>query len=168
MFNKVLNILDSVIKNSLMVLMAAIVLTVVWQVLSRYLLQSPSSGSEELARFCLIWIGMLGAVYCYRVKAHLGLDILVNKLENKQQKKVQLICQLLVIYFSVSVLIIGGFELVSLTLQPVQISPALAIKVAYVYSIVPISGVLMTVYALGEVVGLISKKTVYSEANDGV
>ena len=78
--------LDYFIEKLLPLLMLAIVLIVCWQVLSRYLLHSPSSISEEIARFLLIWISLIGAVYCYRTKAHLGLDILTNKLAEKQQK----------------------------------------------------------------------------------
>ncbi len=62
-----------------MLAMAAIVLVVTWQVFSRFIIQSPSSFTEELSRFLLIWIGILGAAYAYKTKAHLGLDLFVEK-----------------------------------------------------------------------------------------
>ena len=60
--------------------MIAIVTVVCWQVFSRFILRAPSSYTEELARFLLIWIGVLGASYAYRTKAHLGLDLFYQKM----------------------------------------------------------------------------------------
>lgn len=131
-------------------MMSLIILSVLWQVLSRYLLQTPSSGSEELARFLLIWISLIGAVYSYRVKLHLGLDVLVNKLPHNQQVATQLFCHVAILFFSLAVLVFGGVKLVLLTFNPVQISPALGFHMGYVYLVLPLSGVLMTLYAVNE------------------
>lgn len=144
--------LDSVLKVSIILMMAGIILAVLWQVVSRYLLQSPSSGSEELARFLLIWIAMIGAVWAYRNHAHLGLDILVNRMRPKYRRATMLFCHLVVLVFSASVLVYGGAHLVALTFSPVQLSPALGIRIGYVYAVLPLSGVLMSVYAVRELV----------------
>ncbi|WP_258872131.1 TRAP transporter small permease [Thalassotalea euphylliae] len=153
--NKILQSLDWIITRTLMVLMLAIVLTVTWQVLSRYILQSPSSGSEELARFLLIWIGMLGAVYCYRNRAHLGLNILTNKMTAQGQLVAALVSHAMVFFFAVTTLIMGGFNLIDMAMSPVQTSAALGIKVAHVYAIVPLSGILFCVYDIAEIAELL-------------
>lgn len=147
--------LDWVITRSLIVLMALIVLTVCWQVMSRYLLQSPSSGSEELARFLLIWIGLLGAVYCYRTKAHLGVNILTNKMAPSQQLVAALLTHVIVQIFAISTLVIGGYNLVNMALEPVQISAALGLKVAYVYAVLPLSGILFCLYGAVAIVEIL-------------
>ena len=41
-------------------LLTVMVATVAWQVTSRYVFNSPSIYTDELARFLLMWIGMLG------------------------------------------------------------------------------------------------------------
>jgi TRAP-type C4-dicarboxylate transport system permease small subunit len=50
--------------------------------------------------------------------------------------------------FACLILIWGGAQLVKATLATNQYSPALGIKMGYVYLILPISGVLMTIYSL--------------------
>jgi TRAP-type C4-dicarboxylate transport system permease small subunit len=145
--NKLVTKLDYFIEKLLMLLMLAIVLIVTWQVLSRYLLHSPSSVSEEIARFLLIWISLIGAVYCYRTKAHLGLDIITNKLAEKQQKIAAIFTHVMVFLFSALVLVVGGIRLVTLAFEPIQRSPALDVPMGYIYSVLPLSGLLLCLYA---------------------
>ena len=60
------------------VLMSVMVIDVSWQVASRFVFRAPSSFTEELAGFLLIWIGLLGAAYGFPTRAHLGIDLLVT------------------------------------------------------------------------------------------
>ncbi|MCJ8296846.1 MAG: TRAP transporter small permease [Colwellia sp.] len=145
--NKFVAKLDYLIEKLLILLMLSIVLMVSWQVLSRYLLHSPSSVSEEVARFLLIWISLIGAVYCYRTKAHLGLDIITNKLAAQQQKIAATFSHVMVFLFSVLVLVIGGIRLVILAFEPIQRSPALDVPMGYIYCVLPLSGLLLCLYA---------------------
>ena len=92
--------LDKVFRIFLASLMALMVLCVTWQIVSRYVLSDPSQWTEELARFLLIWIGLLGGAYAYHVKMHLGLDLLSNKLSGARQKIHALFVHSLVIVFS--------------------------------------------------------------------
>jgi TRAP-type C4-dicarboxylate transport system permease small subunit len=148
--NKIIQIIDKTLAFSLMFLMTAIVLSVLWQVLSRYLLQSPSSGSEEIARFLLIWISLFGAAYSYRIKLHLGLDIVVKRMPPTKQVLATIFCHLAVLVFSTLVMILGGYYLVNLTFNPVQISPALGLQVGYVYMALPLTGILICIYAIND------------------
>jgi len=71
--------LDVILRWALVVLAVFMVLTVTWQVFSRYVLQAPSSLTEEIARFQLIWLGLLGAVYTFRNRMHMmGVPIAVS------------------------------------------------------------------------------------------
>ena len=112
---KITNILDTVLKNILIILMVALVSAVSWQVISRYGFTSPSSWTEEVARFLLIWIGVLGAAWAVRTGVHLGLDVLPRKLTGTSATALKLFTLLVVVGFSVAVLIIGGGSLVALT-----------------------------------------------------
>jgi len=48
--------------------------------------------TEELARFLLIWVGMLGAVYAYRTNSHLGLKFgILDKNVMLYQKEMTLV-----------------------------------------------------------------------------
>jgi TRAP-type C4-dicarboxylate transport system permease small subunit len=146
--------LDKILATALTLVMAAILLVVSWQVISRYLLKDPSSVTEELARFLLIWIGMLGAVYAYRTNSHLGLNLLLEKISVGAKRLVLILIQLLVIGFSATVLVFGGSELMQLSLELQQISAALSINMGLVYAVLPISGVLLIIYSIANLLAL--------------
>jgi TRAP-type C4-dicarboxylate transport system permease small subunit len=146
--HKLICILDLVLKKVLIALMVALVAAVSWQVISRYVFASPSSWTEEVARFLLIWIGVLGAAYAFRTGVHLGLDILPKKLTGGSAKVLKLFTLLVVMAFAVSVLVIGGGSLVSLTWELRQYSAVLGLPIAFVYSVIPTAGALICVYAI--------------------
>ena len=82
--------LDAVLTRALIVLMLLLVGSVLWQVISRYVFASPSSWTEEIARFLLIWISLLGAAYAFRSGMHLALDVLPKKLQGKSVRVLKL------------------------------------------------------------------------------
>ena len=139
--------LDHVLRWALIALASFMILVVTWQVISRYVLRAPSSLTEEIARFGLIWLGLLGSVYTFRNRMHVGIDILVSPLKGKKRLLAEMFSLIACALFAVLVLIYGGWQLVQLTWQLDQTSAAMGVKMAYVYSIIPISGILMLVYA---------------------
>jgi TRAP-type C4-dicarboxylate transport system permease small subunit len=146
--DRVVRILDVVLKNVLIVLMAALVAAVSWQVISRYVFSSPSSWTEEVARFLMIWVGLLGAAYAFRTRVHLGLDLLPKKLTGQSANALKLFTLGVVVLFSVTVLVVGGGNLVALTWELKQYSAVLGLPIAFVYSVIPTAGLLICVYAV--------------------
>jgi len=145
---KITKQIDKILANFLIVLMALMVLTVTWQVVTRFILHDPSSYTEELARFLLIWIGLLGAAYALRTKAHLGIDILTYHLTGIRKKITDVTVYIIIILFSILIMVIGGARLVELTITLNQISASMGIKMGYIYSVIPISGLLMVYYSI--------------------
>lgn len=128
--------------------MAVMVLDVTWQVFTRFLLKNPSGFTEELAGFLLIWIGLLGASYAYRIKAHLGIDILTSKLTGTKKISSEIIVSVIVFLFALFILVIGGLRLVNIVFTLRQISPSIGIPMGYVYSVLPITGILFIYYSI--------------------
>jgi TRAP-type C4-dicarboxylate transport system permease small subunit len=147
----------SVLKFLVIFLSAAIVIVVTVQVFSRFVLQAPSSITEELSRFLLIWIGLLGGAYGYHSNAHLGLDIITNRLHGLLRYRVSIISHFIIMTFAIAVMVTGGISLVLLTFEPPQISAALEIKMGYIYSVVPISGMLIVYISLIKILELFSQ-----------
>jgi TRAP-type C4-dicarboxylate transport system permease small subunit len=156
---RVVDIIDVVLKNVLIVLMVAMVAAVSWQVISRYVFSSPSSWTEEIARFLMIWIGVLGAAYAFRTGVHLGLDILPKKLTGRSAELLKQFTVFVVILFAVTVLVIGGGSLVSLTWELRQYSAVLGLPIALVYSVIPTAGVLICIYAIAVSTGAITSES---------
>lgn len=140
--------LDNVIATMLVILMALMVLNVTWQVTSRYIFKDPSSFTDELSRYMLIWVGMLGAAYVAGKNEHLAIDIILTSLREKTQKKVLVLVSVLVMTFALTVMVIGGSNLVYITFILGQKSATLQIPLAYVYGIIPFSGLLVAYYQI--------------------
>ncbi|MDG2375639.1 MAG: TRAP transporter small permease [Woeseiaceae bacterium] len=146
--HRITRALDNVLNNILITLMIALVAAVSWQVISRYVFASPSSWTEEAARFLMIWVGLLGAAYAFRTGVHLGFDLLPQKLSGQSAKTLKLLTLVAVILFSLTVLIIGGSNLVVLTWELKQHSAVLGLPIAWVYAVIPAAGTLICVYAI--------------------
>ncbi|MBN2416264.1 TRAP transporter small permease [bacterium] len=149
---KVTQTVSWILAKMLIVLMAVIVLDVTWQVFTRLVLKNPSSFTEELAGFLLIWIGVLGAAYALHTRAHLGIDILSHRLQGVGRDMLDAAVHIIVLLFALAVMVAGGMRLVLLTLKLNQISPALGIKMGYVYTVLPLSGLLMMLFSLDAVI----------------
>lgn len=132
----------------LMLLMGVMVLDVTWQVVSRFLLGAPSSYTEELAGFLLIWIGVLGAAYGFRTRSHLGIDLLVLRLRGGARRTAVIAAHVLVTAFALSVMVIGGFLLVRLAFELNQISAAMGVQMGFVYLALPLAGILVIVFSV--------------------
>ena len=144
----IVDIIDICLRWILVALAIFMVITVTWQVFSRYALRAPSSLTEEIARFQLIWLGLLGAVYTFRNRMHVGIDIFVSSLTGKKRLAAELVSLIAVLIFAAIILVYGGGRLVQLTHELNQTSAALGVKMSYIYSVIPVSGVLIGLYAL--------------------
>jgi TRAP-type C4-dicarboxylate transport system permease small subunit len=133
---------DRALEVTLAAVMAAMVLAVLWQVATRYLLRDPSSVTEELARFGLVWLGLLGASYGFGQRAHLAIELI------PRTRLLELIVAASVAAFAILVLVVGGLRLVYATLALGQTSAALQIERGYVYLALPLSGALILFYTL--------------------
>lgn len=156
--DKLTALISRVLSIILIILMSVIVLDVTWQVVTRFILRNPSSFTEELAGFLLIWIGLLGASYALYTRAHLGIDILTARTTGARKNFVEILIFSVVSLFALSVLVLGGLRLVNLTFTLNQISPAMGIPMGYVYLVLPITGILMIYFSISFIVTIVLKK----------
>ena len=158
--NKILTMrkkIDKTLEYSLVAILAILVLDVLWQVASRYLLTSPSTFTDELASFLLIWVALLGAAYVTGQKQHLAIELIMNKVNPRKANVLRIIIQIAVIVFSLFVMIIGGGWLIYTRFYLGQVSAALQMPLGYVYMVLPISGVFIIYYSVVNVIELKDK-----------
>lgn len=125
-----------------------LVACVTWQVLSRYAMSSPSTVTDELARFMFMWIGLLGAAQAAALKQHLAIDLMAMKLKGMPKKILSVGIESCVIIFATIVMIWGGWSLTAKTFANNQVTPALQIPMGYIYMVVPIAGALLVFFAI--------------------
>jgi len=140
--------LDKILETVLVFIMAVMVINVLWQVGSRFILQSPSSFTDELARYLLIWLSILGASYVTGKRMHLSIDLLSQKLNPENRKKHNTIIYSIVAIFAFLAMVIGGSNLVYIVSSLGQTSPALEIPLSAVYIVLPIGGIIIIYYSI--------------------
>jgi TRAP-type C4-dicarboxylate transport system permease small subunit len=128
---------------------AALVLVVLWGVISRYLPGvRPSAWTEELAIYLLVWLTLLGAAVGFRSHAHLGVDYFVRKLDPRAAKIAVIFGELVIFAFAAFALAYGGWLLVQETLSTHQTTPVLGLPVGWFYLAAPISGFFICAFTL--------------------
>lgn len=139
-------IIDKIIEVMCTAIMGYMVLAVCWQVITRFVLKNPSTVTEEILRYLLVWTTMVGGAYAYGRRKHLSINMLAKKLPARGQKVLDIFVQAVVIAFCVIVMIIGDLRLVETTFN--QISSALHLPMPYVYASILVGGVLIIFYAI--------------------
>lgn len=143
-FNKV----NKLLEWFLITIFALLVLDVLFQVFSRYILGTSFTWTEEFARFSLIWMTILGAAYLNAKKEHLSMDFLYEKFSVTNKRKASILIELFIFLFAAVVMVLGGLNLVYTTLHLEQLSGTLRIPLGYVYAIMPISGLLIMSFSV--------------------
>lgn len=158
--------LAKLLEGLLILAMALLVFDVLWGVVSRglgqlkaelgpwagawlaFLPNGQSSWTEELARFLLIWVALLGSALAFERRAHLGVDYFVSKFHPTARRVLAVVSHLLVLAFAAGVLVKGGWMLVSTTFESGQVTPALGLKKWMVYAVVPVTGGFVILFTL--------------------
>ncbi len=124
--------IDEILGGALAIIMGIMVINVLWQVFTRFVVGIPSSFTDELARYLMIWIGVLGAAYISGRKMHVAIDLLPTKLNKEGQLKLKTFINITIILFCFFALVGGGLRLVYITFSLEQYSPALQIPLSVV------------------------------------
>lgn len=147
--------LDTVLKWTSIVLFAALVVIVVWQVVSRTL-GSASSWSEEAARYTFVWLGFFASALVFSEKGHIAVDFLVRKQPLKGQLVTAVIAQLSILTLGLVVLVWGGIR-ASAGAWNQQLS-SLPGTMGGMYTVMPITGVIIAFYAIYHLIELLQGK----------
>lgn len=147
------NWVDRLLSGVVVGLLTAICITLMLQVVMRYVFNSPLAWSEELARYLFIWLTFLGAALAYRLRAHIAVDILAEYLDRRvgvvPARVLRGAIRGVVLLFLIA-LLVGGVTLVQETTG--QITPGLRISMAWVYLAIPVGCLIMILSAVGEAV----------------
>lgn len=154
-FRKVRDALVKILEWTIILMMLSLILDVLWQVLSRYVMRTPSEWADELAVFLLVWTGLLGGAVAYARRAHLGLDYFVQKLPPSGQRGAALASSVAVALFALLGMMVGGLQIVHLNVLTGQRSAALGMPVLWLYFSVPVSGLFIFIFALEEIADLL-------------
>ncbi|NIJ46247.1 TRAP-type C4-dicarboxylate transport system permease small subunit [Wenyingzhuangia heitensis] len=143
--------IKKVLELLLIVIFIVLVVDVVWQVIARY--AKISSGfTEELSRFLLIWLAVIATAYSRSYKGQMAIDYFYEKFSIKGKYILSLFIELSIMSFALAVMVFGGINLVNITLKLGQLSPSLGVPIGYVYSIVPVCGIIILFFSLYHII----------------
>lgn len=132
--------------------LAMVVLTC-WQVFTRYILQNPSSWSEELVSYLFAWASLFGAALVTGERGHMNIPILVDKMNRNIQKALAVFSEIIAGVFAVVILIFGGTQIFSLAMG--QMTSSLGVAVGVFYIMLPVCGVLNICYVVLNIIDII-------------
>ena len=143
--------------------MGVLVVVVMIQIFAR-VFELDCGWTEEVATYLLIWAGLLGASVGFARNSHLGIDYLVDKTGKSSRRLIDVMVQLIVIFFAVYPMIWGGGKVVADTLMRGQVSTALQVPMGYIYLAIPISGAFIALFAIEKLVVLLAQNSQKEEA----
>lgn len=148
--------LDRILRSICVVLFAALVILVVWQVFTRLVLNDPSPWTEEASRYVFVWASMIGISIAVGEKADVVMDFLVEKLPRQLQRTADILAYLATLTFAVYVLIYGGLKQSALAWT--QTNPLLPFTQGQLYLALPIAGFLLAFYLTLHIIHALSPK----------
>ncbi len=154
-FRKAGMVLDWIFMTISLMLLCVIIVSSCLQVYTRYVMGSAVTGTEELGRYCFIWMSMFGGSICVGKWLHPSISILTDALGARMKRWSDLLLNLLVIIVA-AVLVVKGMEMVSVTTR--QLSSVMRIPMSLVYLSVPLGGVGMSFHALNRILDAIQRR----------
>ena len=150
LFDRILEEIEQrVIIPLLAFLLAFITIGVFVQVVMRYVFSMSFLWGEELSLFAFIWSVFLGAAVGVRRRIHLGFDFLPELLSGRWADAQRLLIDLSILTVAV-LLLVEGWVFSQLSVR--RLSPALGISLFVPTLVIPISGGLMVLIVLRDLV----------------
>lgn len=156
------NIINTVVSNVGMILFIVLIIACVGQVLFRFALNHSLSWTEELARYCFVWMHMLGASLLIETRGHATVTVMLDALHGMARKTFDLVIEI-VILFNGSVMLYSGVLLAYRS--RFNMSTAMSIPMWVINVSVAVGGILLVIQSLVQIVVTLHGK--YDETKGG-
>lgn len=152
-----MNALRKVLKSILNVLAGGSFLVMValtcWQVITRYLLNNPSSWSEEMVSYMFAWMSLLGASIVTSERGHMNIPVLIEHVGPGAQKLLLCLGEVIAFLFSLVILVFGGVQIANLAMG--QMTSSLGVPIGIFYVVMPVCGVLNMIFTVTNIVDIL-------------
>lgn len=145
---KILDLIQKIINIFLSVAIFAMTLIIFLQVISRYVFNSPLVWSEELSRYLFVWISFLAIADAVRTKSHIALSVLTDKMSEDKKIIISKLNNCFVFIIGI-IITYGGIILMNLGIH--QSSATLGVPMFLVYLVIPVSGVLISMFSIEKI-----------------
>lgn len=142
--NIVWRVIDKTLEVATVLLLVCIVVLMAIQIIMRYM-GMPLKWSDEIAKYSMVWMTFLGSVIVVGQRAHVSIDALVAIFPKKAQKMAWFFTNgCCLIFFAILVWYGTKFAIMNLNNR----SLVTGIPRGYIFSVIPVSAVLMIAYLI--------------------
>lgn len=141
---KVNAVINWVVERTCIAIMALLTVLVTYQVVTRYVFNSPSAVSEVLSRYMFVWLVLIGSAYVFGLREHMAITYVRDKFSPRIGIIVDIVTEWGIAIFAFIVMWQGGYK--ASVRQMWQLDSALEIPMGVIYAALPISGALILIY----------------------
>lgn len=134
--------IDAVSRSFLTIFLSVMTIALFGQIIARYFFQTGVIWTDELSRFLMVSMVFLGAAVATRDKSHITVSIFEDMWPSSKKWLAPIQSIVVLIY----AIIVIKFGLDTLEVVKTQSSPNMRISMGIVYSIIPISAIIMSVH----------------------
>lgn len=139
-------VMNKILETVCVFIFAFITIVGTYQIVTRYVFNSPSTISEELLTYSFTWLALLAAALVFGRREHMAMTYVADKITGKNRKLLNIVIEIIIMLFAVSVMVFGGYSITKLTMT--QVTASLGIPMGYVYAVVPVSGIITAIYSV--------------------
>lgn len=139
-------------------MLLAVGLFVFYEVVCRYVFQSPTLWVMDYSIYFVMWAVLLGSAHTMRTRGHVLVDVAINKISSANRRAVQIGIHVVILAFTLTIAAAGvhsclrAYEMKELTMS------ALFIPLYYPMSSIPVGFSLMALEELGMISNLVFNK----------
>jgi TRAP-type C4-dicarboxylate transport system permease small subunit len=130
--NRLIHYFFKLLELLVVLLLMAMVIMVFGNVFLRYAFNSGITISDEMSRYCFIWLTYIGAMVAMREGGHLGVDTLVKHLSLGGKKFCLFLSESLMLYCN-GLFLLGTWKMHDL--QVTNVSPVAGLSMIWVFGI---------------------------------
>ncbi|MDR1827972.1 MAG: TRAP transporter small permease [Methylobacteriaceae bacterium] len=153
-------------KHLIILIFLIMTLSSIFQVINRNILHFPIGWTEEVARYCQVWLILLATEVGLRRGQQMAINIMVTRLKGAAFKLVQMVSSLTILAFCL-IVVWYALELMMVQIENRQVSSALRMPMTIPYAAMPFCFVVMSFSQLFQIVRLFSAKTGAASNDDG-
>ena len=148
--------LDKILCAACIFLFGLMVVVGTYQIVTRFIFNSPSTVSEELLTYSFAWMALLSAAYIFGKRDHMRMGFVADKV-------LEICIELLVVAFAGIAMVYGGINIMGLTMT--QTTASLPVTMGVIYTVLPLSGLFIVIYGILNIIDLVHGKGLDHEEN---
>lgn len=101
-------------------------------------------------------MALLSTALVFGKRDHMRMGFLADKVTGQKKKVLEIGIEVLIILFALVVMVYGGISIMKLTMT--QITASLGVSMGLIYTIIPLSGILIVIYGIMNIIDLAKGK----------